>query len=36
VPPAELVELIETEPRHDAPEPAGDSREWVLRLGAGG
>jgi hypothetical protein len=34
--PDERVELTETEPRRDRPEPAGNPDEWALRLGAGG
>ncbi|PZF91607.1 hypothetical protein C1I99_23240 [Micromonospora deserti] len=32
--PEERVELTETDPRRDRPEPAGDSTRWELRNGA--
>lgn len=31
--PAEWVELVETDPRRDIPEPAGDPREWRVIQG---
>jgi hypothetical protein len=34
--PGELVELTETDPRRDRPEPSGNADEWTLRLGAAG
>jgi hypothetical protein len=34
--PAEWVELTETEPRRDIPEPAGDPAPWGFRMSAGG
>jgi hypothetical protein len=32
-PPAQFVELTETDPRRDLPEPVGDAREWRLIQG---
>jgi hypothetical protein len=34
--PSELVELTETEPRRDLPEPVGDQYAWAIRMAAGG
>jgi hypothetical protein len=34
--PEERVELTETDPRRDRPEPTGNEDEWALRLGGAG
>ncbi|GAB2954182.1 hypothetical protein GCM10027280_48200 [Micromonospora polyrhachis] len=34
--PEDRVELTETEPRRDRPDPAGNPDQWALRLGPGG
>ncbi|MEV0811324.1 hypothetical protein [Micromonospora sp. NPDC050200] len=33
--PDERVELTETDPRRDRPEPTANDDQWILRLGPG-